>query len=239
MPPRRSRTPRAATSIPAAPSPTVLAGQALFSATNLQQVLDPKTFQLVETQLGPLLPGMIVKPGAVSPPRTLNPDALQLIVRAAAITAAGLDPARTASPAPPVLWDQGGNQLLVDIAKVSAVVGDGLIDVVVPVRCDQTQGIDAAITVTFVTGSPDRPAGGLAVTESRPRGPAVVVDVWAEPLIAFAWHALVIALAALSGTGATDPAGQPLVTIGIAASANGVSLAPMARYEFDRFGQLQ
>jgi hypothetical protein len=237
MPPRRPRTPRAATRILATPSPTVLAGQSLLNAADLQQMLDPETLQAVEQRLAPLLPGAIVQPGVVTPPRTLAPDALQVLVRAGAVTAAGLDPARTPSPAPPVLWDQGGNQLLVDIANISVVPGDGLIDIVVPVTCDQTQAVN--ITVTFVTGSAESPAGGLAVTESRPRGPAAVVDVWAEPLIALAWHALVIALAALTGTGATDPAGQPLVTIGVTASANGVSLSPMARFEFDRFGQLQ
>jgi hypothetical protein len=237
MPPRRPRAPRGAIRIPIAPSASVLAGQALLRAADLERVLDPKTLELVEAHLAPLLPGTVLQPGVVAPPRALAPDALQLLVRAAAVTAAGLDPARTPSPAPPVLWELGGNQLLVDIANVRAQPGDGLIDVVVPVQCDQTGAVE--ITATFVTGSADRPAGGIAVTESRPRGPAAVVDAWAEPLIAFAWHALVSALAALSSTGATDPAGQPLVTVEIVASPNGVLLSPMARHQFDRFGQLE
>jgi hypothetical protein len=237
MAPRPPRTPRAATKVSTTPSPTVLAGQSLLRAADLERILDPKTLKLVEDRLAPLLPSTVVAPGVVAPPRAIAPDALQLLVRAAAVTAAGLDPARTPSPAPSVLWEQGGNQLLIELAQVRAQPGDGLIDVIVPVRCDQIR--EAEVTATFVTGSPDRPAGGVAATESRPRGPSEVVDAWAEPLVAFAWHTLVIALSALSGTGANDPSGRPLVTIGIVASPAGVSLSPMARHEFDRFEQLQ
>ena len=111
-----------------------------------------------------------------------------------------------------------------------ANLGDGLIEIVVPVTCDQTG--DVEISVSFVTGTPDRPAGGIATTEDHPRGPAVVVENWAEPLIAYAWQTLVTATAALSSAGGTDLAGRKLITAGLAISAEGLTVTPMAPHTF-------
>src|SRR5207248_3147854 len=147
-------------------------------------------------------------------------------------------------PPPPVLWERGGNRLLVLIGGVHAKPGHGFVDVIVPVQCDELTKIDrgsapatggADVTVTFVTGSPDRPAGALAVTEDRPRGPAVVVEVWHEQLIAFAWHTFVRATAALAHIGAPDVSGRDLITVAITATPREVTVQPMARHISDRF----
>src|SRR5205814_8260095 len=137
---------------------------------------------------------------------------------------------------PPVLWQDGGNALLVNLAHVRAVPGDGLVDVIVPVRCDQTGAAD--VTVTFVTGSEQRAAGGLAVTEDRPRGPREVVENWHEALIAFAWHTLLGAMAAVTHAAGSDPAGRPLVVADVIVSRQGLTLVPMARHVFDRSGNI-
>jgi hypothetical protein len=121
------------------------------------------------------------------------------------------------------------------LAGVLADVGDGFVELTVPVACDQTG--DAKVTVTFVTGTPDRPAGGIATTEDRPRGPAVIVENWHEPLIAFCWHTLVIATSALSSAIGSDLAGNALVTAAFAASAEGLAVTPMGRHTFTA-GQL-
>ena len=152
------------------------------------------------------------------------------MIPGAAVTAAGLDPAKTPMPPPPVLWQDSGNQLLVQLAGVHADLGDGFVELTVPVSCDQTG--DAKVTVTFVTGTPDRPTGGLATTEDRPRGPAVIVENWHEPLIAFCWHTLVIATSALSATIGSDLAGNALITGGLTATAKGLAVTPMGRHTF-------
>ena len=41
----------------------------------------------------------------------------------------------------------------------------------------------------------------MTTTEDHPRGPAVVVENWHEPLIAFAWQTLLIATSAVAGFG--------------------------------------
>ncbi len=202
----------------------MVAGQALVAGADLSDLLDARTQKLVEARLAELLPGRVVRPGEVAKERVVSGDRLQRIVTAAAVTAAGLDPARTPTSPPPILWEEGGSRLVVNVAKVQVTPQDGVVDITIPVRCDETG--DAAVTVTFVTGSADRPTGGLAATEDRPRGPAVVVERWHEALIAFAWHTFVAATAAVSATGGTDPAGRPLITAGITAIARRLVGAP-------------
>jgi hypothetical protein len=177
-----------------------------------------------------LLPGRPLQPGTTAPLRVLPPDALQQLIPSAAVVAAGLDPARTTAPAPPVLWEQDGARLLIRVAEVRAQLSTGLVEMVVPVTCDQTG--DADVTVTFLTGSTDRPAGGIATTEDHPRGPAVVVEGWAEPIIAFAWQTLVVATSALSNAGGDDLSGRDLVTAALDITADGMTVTPMGRHTF-------
>ena len=206
------------------PGPEAIAGALLTQAALRDTKFEPTD------EIAALLPGRPRQPGKTAPLRALPPDALQQLIPSAAVVAAGLDPARTLDPPPPVLWERDGAQLLLRIAEVRAELSTGLVQIVVPVTCDQTG--DAEVLVAFVTGSSDRPAGGLATTEDHPRGPAIVVENWAEPLIAFAWQTLVVATSALSSAGGEDLSGRDLVTAGLDVSADGLTVTPMGRHTF-------
>lgn len=215
--------------------PEAVAGAILARDALARADLDPQVKEQVAKQLAPVLPGQVTRAGASAGDRAIAAQDLAALIPGAAVTAAGLDPAKTPMPPPPVLWQDSGNQLLVALAGVRAVLGDGLIEFTVPVSCDQTG--DTKVTVTFITGTPDRPTGGIATTEDRPRGPAVIVENWHEPLIAFCWHTLVIATSALSTTVGTDLAGNPLITAGLTATAKGLAVTPMGPHTFTT-GQL-
>lgn len=212
------------------PGTSALAGKLLLEQTISRVDLDDRTKAIITKQLAGLLPGQVVQVGKTSAERTVNPDALQSLLPSAAIAAAGLDPAKTPNPPPPVLWVDGANRLLVELATITASLGDGLVEMSVPVSCDQTG--EVAVTITFVTGTPDKPTGGVAATEDHPRGPAVIVDNWHEALIAFAWHTLQIATSSLAGIGASDPSGRPLITNALSVTANGIGVLPQARHTF-------
>jgi hypothetical protein len=217
------------------PGPEAVAGAILARDAVARLDLDPDTKARVTKQLGPVLPGQITRAGTSLGDRAIGPQDLLALIPGAAVTAAGLDPATTPMPPPPVLWQDSGNELLVQLAGIHADLADGLVELTVPVSCDQTG--DTKVTVTFVTGTPDRPAGGVATTEDRPRGPAVIVENWHDQLIAFCWHTLVIATSALSGTVGSDLAGNPLITAGFMATANGIAVTPMGPHTFTT-GQL-
>jgi hypothetical protein len=212
------------------PGPEAVAGAILARDALARADLDPQVKAQVAKQLAPILPGQITRAGAAAADRTIAPQDLAALIPGAAVTAAGMDPATTPFPPPPVLWQDSGNALLVQLAGVRAALGDGFVELTVPVTCDQTG--DAKVTVTFVTGTPDRPTGGIATTEDRPRGPAVIVENWHEQLIAFCWHTLVIATSALSGTVGSDLAGNALITAGLMATPNGLGVTPMGRHAF-------
>lgn len=211
---------------------SAIAGAILLRNTLARADLDERTKALIAKQLHGLLPGQVIAPGAVTESRTFSADDLDVLVPSAAVTAAGLDPSKTASPAPPVLWENAGNRLIVQLAGVKASLDAGLVEFTIPVRCDQTG--DTSVTITFVTGTADRPAGGLATTESHPRGAAVIVENWHEQLIAFAWSTLLVATSALTGVTGSDPAGKSLITGALYADAAGLGVLPMARHTFVR-----
>ena len=217
------------------PGPEAVAGAILARDALARADLDPQVKAQVAKQLGPILPGHITRAGTSAGDRAIAPQDVAALIPGAAVTAAGMDPATTPMPPPPVLWQDSGNALLVRIAGVRADLGDGFVELTVPVSCDQTG--DAKVTVTFVTGTPDRPAGGIATTEDRPRGPAVIVENWHEQLIAFCWHTLVIATSALSGAVGGDLAGNSLISAGLMVTPKGLAVTPMGRHAFTT-GQL-
>ncbi len=192
--------------------------------------LDPRIRQIVERQLGGVLPGRLVPAGQALEQRRVSGDDVIRLLRSAAITAGGHDPARTADPPPPLLWEDGVNRLLVRIAGINGRLDEGLIELVIPVYCEETG--EAEVAVTFITESREQPTGGICITEDHPRGPAVVVENWHEPLIALAWHTVLIATAALSGAVGADESGQQLVTATLSVSREGIAVTPMARHTF-------
>jgi hypothetical protein len=190
-----------------------------------------RLLDLVRQRCPGLLPPDPVEAGTVVGPVHLTPDEAALLFPPAAAAAAGIDPIRVDRPGP-VLWKEGDRELLVDTVKVVARFGKGVIVVSIPVSCDQTR--QAFVHVSFVVGDPREPAGLVAVTEERPRGPAVVVDAWGESLVAFAWHVVLEVVTNVAGEAGRDVDGSRLVPIGIAASPDGLTVVPMARHTFDR-----
>jgi hypothetical protein len=216
--------------IRAVAGPDAIAGAALTANALNNLHIDATTKTQVTQGLAEVLPGRALLAGTAAADRTLPPATLSALIPSAAVVAAGFDPSKISIPVPPALWQSGPNALLVHVAQVHADLADGMVQITVPVTCDQTGDVD--VTVTFVTGTPDRPAGGLATTEDHPRGPADVVENWAEPLIAFAWRTLIVATSALSGGAGGDRSGRKLITAGLAVSANGVTVTPMGRHAF-------
>jgi hypothetical protein len=219
----------------AVPGPGAVAGALLFTTALQQADIDPQTQARLLKALGDTLPIKPLQPGTAAADRSLPTQSLAVLIPSAAVVAAGLDPAAVQRPAPPVIWSGDAGQLLVRIAEVHADLTDGAIVITVPVTCDQTGPVD--VTVTFVTGTPDQPAGGIATTEDHPRGPDVVVENWGEPLVAFAWRTLVIAVGSLSGAGGNDFSGRELIPASFAVSKAGLLVTPMARHTF-QVGQL-
>ena len=181
---------------------------------------------------GPLPPSGT---GAVVP---VTPDALgPLVVAAAGQAVPGAQTGGT--PPDAVLWQQGVDALLVRIAAITTTVGDGWVTVTVPVTCDQLQGPAGTpptqpVTVTFVMGTADRPAGLFAAAPSRPDGPAVVTERWADALTALAWRALLDAVAGVAAAAGRDTDGSPLIPAAVAATAKGLMVQTQARHPFDR-----
>ena len=170
--------------------------------------------------------------GGVGEPVVVNPDVLQRELRPCLVVAAGFDPTDTRAEPPPVLWDDGASRLVVQLDDAEVRVGPAVIDLSLTVICDQV-GHDR-VTCTFVTTPLDRPAGFVWATESRPRGPAAVVEVWGEALVALAWRTLVEVAARAAATRGTDAGGRPLVPSTVVATPDGLLVVPMAAHRFMR-----
>jgi hypothetical protein len=149
------------------------------------------------------------------------------LLRVAARRAAGLYRPSTRTE---IVWVAGDRELAVGIGDIDVKLADGLIRVLIPVRCDQTD--KARIEVTFAVGAPDRPAGLFATTYRRPLGPELIVGAWSEALVAFAWQCLLGLVADLAGAIGKDERGNVLVPVELAASARGIEIVPMARHRF-------
>jgi hypothetical protein len=188
-----------------------------------------KLLEVVRARCPGLLPADPLPAGTVGPEVDLNPDELQRLVSVAAASAAGI-PAGTRSDT--VVWTLGGSELLVIVAKVQVRLDRGIILVIIPVSCDQISG--AEIEVGFAVGDDSRPAGMLAVTEDRPRGPAGIVDLWGDALTGFAWQVMLSVTTGLAGATGEDVDRAPLVPVAITASPNGLRVLTMARHTFDR-----
>jgi hypothetical protein len=157
----------------------------------------------------------------------VDPGSASLLMRTAALRAAGI---YWKSSRDTIVWAEGGRELAIVVSRLEVETGHGLLVVHLPVRCDQVG--DDVVTVTFAVGSEDRPAGLYAAAESRPRGPAAVVDAWSEALVAFAWQCLLGLLTGLTGAVGKDERGNLLVPVELSANADGLFVTPMARHRF-------
>jgi hypothetical protein len=160
--------------------------------------------------------------GKVGPELPFKPDEVSRLAVAAAVDGG----------APTVVWTKDGSELLVLAGKVRVQLGAGLVLVTVPVRCAEAGSV--TIEVPFAVGDERRPAGLLAATEERPRGPSIVVDLGGDALIAFAWKVLLGVATQASAASGTDESGAGLIPAAITARPDGLSVQTMARFGFDR-----
>ncbi len=185
-----------------------------------------------------LVPADPLPPSGVGAVVPVTPEALgPLVVTAAGQALPGTQAGGTAPAA--VLWQQGVDALLVRISAITTAVGDGWVTVTVPVTCDQIQDPAGAapvqpVTVTFVLGTAERPAALFAAAPSRPDGPAVVVERWADALTALAWRALLDTVAGIAAAAGRDTDGSPLIPVAVTATAKGLLVQTQARHPFDR-----
>ena len=129
-----------------------------------------------------------------------------------------------------VVWVDGDKELAVGIAGVDIKMTDGLVGIFIPVRCDQTG--PATIQVAFAVGSANKPGGVFAAAHRRPYGPELIVSVWGEALVAFAWQCLLGLVSQVAGATGKDARGNVLVPVEFMADAKGLHIVPMARHRF-------
>jgi hypothetical protein len=178
-----------------------------------------------------LLPADPVGAGTVVATIPVNTDQAQRLFVPAAAAAAGIDPIK-GDPKTLVKWREGDRELVIVPAAVRVQFATGVIAVSIPCFCDQTQA--ALVHVSFAVGDPKQPAGLIAATDVRPRGPAIIVDAWGDALVAYAWHIVLEVVAGVAGEAGRDVDGSRLVPIGLGASGEGMFVVPMARHTFDR-----
>jgi hypothetical protein len=191
-----------------------------------------RLLDVVRERAPQLLPPDPLPAGRLGAPVPVVRDQLPQLVAAAAVTAAVGWTERERAPA--VVWREGADALLVDVGAVTATTSTGWVVVRIPVACDQLPDRRGEVEVPFAVGSPDRPAGLLAATETTPRGPAVVVARWRDALVALAWRALLDAVAGLAAQSGRDVDGSPLVPVALVATDAGLAVLPQARHPFDR-----
>jgi hypothetical protein len=184
------------------------------------------------------LPDEPLEPGATAPLLPLDPQRAGALVAVAARQAAAGSQSVEADALPSaVVWSAGAQSLLVLLDTLTVGTADGLVTVRVDVACDEVSDAAAEpatrIEIDFVVGTEQRPTGLLAAA-TPPRGPQLVVDLWGEALVAFAWQALLDTAAGLTANAGTDKDGAGLLPTAWTASSGGIAIRPQARHGIDR-----
>jgi hypothetical protein len=149
------------------------------------------------------------------------------LLRVAARRASGLfRPSKHAE----VVWTEAGSELAVGFDKMSVKLAQGLIELLIPVRCDQLRA--AQVTVRFAVGSPGAPAGLYAASSRVPEGPELIVNAWGEALVAFGWHCLLELITGIAGATGKDKRGNVLVPVELSVTSRGIEIVPMTRHRF-------
>lgn len=196
----------------------------------MSDAVDAEYARFVESQRRAQRLPRAVRPiaeGDVFEPVRITPRQGNELMRVASRRAAGFFRPTTRTE---VVWVEGESELAVGIAGVDVKLADGLIRVLIPVRCDQSG--PAVVEALFATGSPDAPAGLYAATPRRPDGPPVVIDAWGDALVAFAWQCVLGLVTGIAAAVGKDTRGNLLVPVELSVSARGIEILPMARHRF-------
>jgi len=165
--------------------------------------------------------------GEISHPVLVEDKQASELLRVAARRATGLfRPTKRTE----VVWVEGDSELAISLVELRVKLADGLIRVVIPVRCDQTGS--GLVEVVFAVGSLKQPAGLYASTFRRPNGPELIVSVWGDALVAFAWQCVLGMVSGIAGATGKDSRGNVLVPVELAASERALKIVPMARHRF-------
>lgn len=173
--------------------------------------------------------GTPVPPGGVAAPVTVQASA----VTGLAVAAIG---ARYGAPGQPpptqVIWHDGDSEVLVHLDKTQAVLWPGLVLIALTLEADETG--PGQLVVPFAVGSQESPAGLVAVTEARPRGPAPLADRWGEAATAAGWLALLDVAHGMALQSGADTAGARLIPGAISCDSSVLSVTPQARQAADQ-----
>ena len=173
--------------------------------------------------------GSPVPPGGTGAPVSVPAAALPGL----AATALGARYAAPGQPPPPrVVWTDGDSEVLVHLDKTEVVTFPGLVLIALTLETDETGR--GQLVVPFAVGSPDSPAGLVAVTEARPRGPSPLADRWGEAVTAAAWLALLDVAHAMALRSGTDATGARLIPGAITSDGAALSVTPQARHPADQ-----
>ncbi len=130
-----------------------------------------------------------------------------------------------------VVWVSGADELRVATDKVTLACSPGLVMVTIPVDCDQLSGrARRAVDVPLAVGTADQPRGLMMATVAIPRGPQVVVDLWADSLRAFAWESVLTLAREIAAAAGHDRVGKSLVPAAIGAEDELFLVRPMAAH---------
>lgn len=174
-------------------------------------------------------PGQPVAPGAVAPTVAVpaaTVEQLATVALGSANSAPGMPPAAQ------VIWQDADGEVLVHIDQTRVVLFPGLALVALTLETDETGA--GQVVVPFAVGSPSSPAGLLAVTEERPRGPQPLVDRWGQEAIAAAWLALLDVAHGLALQSGVDQDGARLIPGAIMIDGSTLAVVPQARHPGDR-----
>ena len=172
-----------------------------------------------------LLPSGPVPAGEIVEPIEVGNDDLQELL----LAAVGVADKRRRNQ---VVWEQSGSELLVHLRATRVQVVPGIVIVGITVETNESGRVEVAIP--FAVGRRDRLAGMVVTTESRPRGPAVIVDRWGDALIAAAWEALLRVVGTLTARAGVDELGNPLLPGAVVADGNRLAVVAQAAHKFEQ-----
>ena len=189
--------------------------------------------EILRTRCPGFVPTSVFAPGESTPPLRVSAGEFVALFTVA-LRSVGREGNRAKPSADALLWQELGDELLVEVGSVKTELGEGLVDVHVPVRCDQLPNKTDVVLVRVAVGTDKRPTGLFTALPSRPFGPAVVVDRWGDALNALAWRAFVEVLRGIARNAGRDRDDVPLLPTAVTASRDGIALIAQARHAMDR-----
>lgn len=205
-----------------------MAGKAMFLRSDRQ----PPGRAVVELARQMFPPASLdekpMPPGTVGPAISVTAAQLQPLLMA---SLGSLYVADDISPPAEVIWYDHDSEVLVFLDRTIVRLGDGMVLVALTLETDQTGA--GQLTVPLSIGSAEMAAGLVAVTESLPRGPAVLADRWGDAVVAAAWRALLDTAHALALQAGIDTSGARLIPGAISSDGKTLSVVPQARHAID------